>query len=168
MWLKNQVVTNNFSWSKTSICGSEQYRKITLLIKFIIAVGLLKLHCIALREKCPNTELFLVLFSCIRTEYGDLLINSPYSVGIQENTDSVFSPNTGTYGPEITPYMDTFHAVLLDLRRLKYDRFILQIQVSTLYPASIYSLQHDVNFLQVLFKQYPLEFIHLGMSEAFT
>ena len=23
----------------------------------------------------------------------------------------VFSPNTGKYGPEITPYLDTFHAV---------------------------------------------------------
>ena len=26
---------------------------------------------------------------------------------------SVFSPNTGKYGPEITPYLDTFHAVIL-------------------------------------------------------
>ena len=24
---------------------------------------------------------------------------------------SVFSPNTGKHGPEITPYLDTFHAV---------------------------------------------------------
>ena len=24
---------------------------------------------------------------------------------------SVFNPNTGTYGPEKTPYLDTFHAV---------------------------------------------------------
>ena len=24
---------------------------------------------------------------------------------------SVFGPNTGKYGPEITPYLDTFHAV---------------------------------------------------------
>ena len=24
---------------------------------------------------------------------------------------SVFNPNTGKYGPEITPYLDTFHAV---------------------------------------------------------
>ena len=23
----------------------------------------------------------------------------------------VFSPNTGKYGPEITPYLDTFHVV---------------------------------------------------------
>ena len=25
---------------------------------------------------------------------------------------SVFNPNTGKYGPEITPYLDTFHAVI--------------------------------------------------------
>ena len=24
---------------------------------------------------------------------------------------SVFSPNTGNYGPEVTPYLDTFHEV---------------------------------------------------------
>ena len=26
---------------------------------------------------------------------------------------SVFSPNTGKYGPEINPYLDTFHAVFV-------------------------------------------------------
>ena len=26
---------------------------------------------------------------------------------------SVFSPNAGKYGPEITPYLDTFHAMLI-------------------------------------------------------
>ena len=25
----------------------------------------------------------------------------------------VFNPNTGKYGPEITPYLDTFHAVMV-------------------------------------------------------
>ena len=30
---------------------------------------------------------FWSVFSCIRTEYGDLLCKSPYSVRIQENTD---------------------------------------------------------------------------------
>ena len=44
---------------------------------------------IALREKCPNTEFF-----------GR---DTPYL--------SVFSSNTGKYGPEKTPYLDTFHAV---------------------------------------------------------
>ena len=38
--------------------------------------------------------------SYIRTEYEDLLRKSPYSVA-----------NTGKYGPEITSYWDTFHAV---------------------------------------------------------
>ena len=28
---------------------------------------------------------------------------------------SVFSPNTGKYGPEITPYLDTFHAVWVEI-----------------------------------------------------
>ena len=48
------------------------------------------------RMKSAQTRsYFWSVFSCIRTEYGD----------------SVFSPNTGKYGPEITPHLDTFHAV---------------------------------------------------------
>ena len=35
----------------------------------------------------------------------------------------VFSPNTGKYGPEITPYLDTFHAVI----PLKKGKEILKI-----------------------------------------
>ena len=35
-------------------------------------------------------------------QYG--VISGPYF--------SVFGLNTGKYGPEITPYLDTFHAVL--------------------------------------------------------
>ena len=55
---------------------------------------------LALREKCPNTEFFLVrIFT--------------HSDGIRRDTEylSVFSLNTGKYGPEKTPYLDTFHAV---------------------------------------------------------
>ena len=64
----------------------------------------------ALREKCPNAELFLV---CIFL----------YSDWIRRFTRwiSVLSENAEKYGPEITPYLDTFHAVLfnsnLPLRR---------------------------------------------------
>ena len=43
---------------------------------------------------------FWSVFSYIRTEYEDLLRKSPYSVA-----------NTGKYGPEITSYWHTFHAV---------------------------------------------------------
>ena len=35
------------------------------------------------------------------------------SVEIRSYFWSVFNPNTGKYGPEITPYLDTFHAVLV-------------------------------------------------------
>ena len=46
----------------------------------------------ALCEKCPNTELFLVRIFL----YLDWIC-----------------PNTGKYSPEITPYLDTFHAVTM-------------------------------------------------------
>ena len=55
----------------------------------------------ALREKCPNTELFVVRIF-------------PHLDWIRRDTLylSVFSPNAGKYGEEKTPYLDTFHAVL--------------------------------------------------------
>ena len=55
---------------------------------------------ITLREKCPNTEFFLVRIFL-------------YSDWIWRFTEQicVFSPNTTKYGPEKTPYLNTFHAV---------------------------------------------------------
>ena len=41
----------------------------------------------ALRKKCPYSELFWSVFSRIRTEYGEILCISPYSVRMRENTD---------------------------------------------------------------------------------
>ena len=41
----------------------------------------------ALRKKCPYSELFWSTFSRIRTEYGEILRISPYSVRMQENAD---------------------------------------------------------------------------------
>ena len=40
-----------------------------------------------LREKCPNTEFFLVRVFRIRTEYGEIWSISPYSVQKLENTN---------------------------------------------------------------------------------
>ena len=53
-----------------------------------------------LREKCPDTEFFLVHIF-------------PQSNKIRRDTKylSVFSPNAGKYGPEKTPYLDTLHIV---------------------------------------------------------
>ena len=55
---------------------------------------------LALSEMCPNRKFFLVRIF-------------PHSEWIRRDTSylSVFSPNAGKYGPEKTPYLDTFHAV---------------------------------------------------------
>ena len=58
------------------------------------------MYQLSLREKRPNTELFLVRIflhsDCIRRDTKYL---------------SVFSSNAGKYGPKLTPYLETFHAV---------------------------------------------------------
>ena len=41
----------------------------------------------SLRKKCPYSEFFWSLFSHIRTDYGEILRISPYSVLMRENTD---------------------------------------------------------------------------------
>ena len=48
----------------------------------------------ALREKCPFSALFWCAFSCIQTEYGEILYISPYSVHMRENADQ----NNSEYG----------------------------------------------------------------------
>ena len=55
---------------------------------------------ITLSKMCSNMELFLVRIFL----YSDWI--------------PVLSPNTGKYGPEINPYLDTFHAVLM-IKKLK-------------------------------------------------
>ena len=55
---------------------------------------------LALSEKCPNTEFFLIrIFLHLER--------------IRRDTEylSLFSPNAGKHGPEKTPYLDTFLAV---------------------------------------------------------
>ena len=42
---------------------------------------------LTLREKNPYSELFWSAFSCIRTEYGEILSISSYSVQMRENAD---------------------------------------------------------------------------------
>ena len=48
-----------------------------------------------MREKCPYLEFFGSVFSCIRTEYGEIRSIS-YSVRMQENTDQK-NPETDTF-----------------------------------------------------------------------
>ena len=42
---------------------------------------------LSLREKCPYSEFFWSKFSCIWTEYGEIIRTSPYSVRMRENMD---------------------------------------------------------------------------------
>ena len=49
---------------------------------------------VSLREKCPCSELFWPASSGIRTEYGEILGISPYSVRMRENADQ----NNSEYG----------------------------------------------------------------------
>ena len=60
-------------------------------------------------EMCRNTEFFLVRIF-------------PHSDWIQKDTKylSIFSPNAGKYVPEKTPYLNTFHEVIVSRNRLKW------------------------------------------------
>ena len=56
-------------------------------------------------EKCPDTELFMVRIFLYSVWNGDLL-----------------RPNAGKYGPEITPYLDTFQAVYFGDSHMKNQK----------------------------------------------
>ena len=61
--------------------------KIKLRIKKENKIKILCKFHTTLREKCPFSELVWPVFSCIRTEYGEIQSISLYSVHIRENTD---------------------------------------------------------------------------------
>ena len=63
----------------------------------------------------------------MREKFPNRIISGPYFPAF--GLISVFSPNTGKYGPEITRYLDTFRAVLLFTRLSLFQR----------------SLQDDIN-----------------------
>ena len=89
--------------TKEELINTDVYHK---SFKLIFSPMNTKFRLISQREKCPNTEFFLVrifplsdwiqrdirgffwsVFSRIRTEYGEIRSISPYSVRMWENTD---------------------------------------------------------------------------------
>ena len=54
------------------------------------------------------------------SKYG--VFSGPYFPAFALNTErySVFSPNAEKYGPEKTPYLDTFHTVICKLCGLQH------------------------------------------------
>ena len=57
----------------------------------------------------------------------------------------VFSPNTGKYGPEINPYLDTFHAVTAYRNQL----FLMAFHRNLTHIQKELSLQKDLNAKQL-------------------
>ena len=73
-----------------------------------------RVHCV---KSVQIRSYFWSIFSCIRTE-----IQERFTIEI-----SVLSPNTGKYGLEITPYLDTFHTVKrlhIHIHVLKKNMFV--------------------------------------------
>ena len=67
-----------------------------LVLKCVESEDFVSLLVPSLHEKCPNTDLFFT------------------------EKISIFSANTEKYGPEITPYLHTFHAVFPSQDELQY------------------------------------------------
>ena len=95
----NIFFTNHTTILKMSI----RFQEMSAMDFVLKNVKVLNLYYfVPLREKCRNTELFLVHIFL----YSDWIRRFTPKI-------SVFSSNTGKYGPEITPYLDTFHAMLI-------------------------------------------------------
>ena len=78
----------------------------------IPAVASSKMYCV---KSVQIWSFFWSVFSRIRNEYREIRIISPYSVRMRENTDQ-----------KKTPYLDTFHAVMIRLTREASMKFFIQ------------------------------------------
>ena len=68
-----------------------------------------------LREKCSNTEFFLVRIFPYSLCWGLFLITlQPFRLAALLKKDSI-TVNAGKYGPEKTPYLNTFSAHALQM-----------------------------------------------------
>ena len=100
----------------------------------------------ALRENCPNAVFFLVRIF-------------PHSDWIQRDTEYLFafSPDAGKYGSKKTPYLDTFHAVMMkatidnNSNRIYFSKsFQVMVYIIFLYFL-VMDLTTDI-FFEVLFQ----------------
>ena len=110
-----------------------------------------------LRKKCPIKEFFLVRIFL----YLDRIRRSTLQI-------SVFSPNTGKYGPEKTPYLDIFYAVTENSNKNK-TKHISLTSAMTEWTNLLYNL-HSLNSLNefeaniLKLKQIFSEFLIISFS----
>ena len=85
--------------------------------------SLCTIHCM---KSVQIRSFFRSVFSRIRTEYGEIRYLSV-----------LFSPNAGKYGPEKTPYLDTFHAVIIWVQALnsRWDSQLNSIYLTNMIPT---------------------------------
>ena len=106
--------------------------------QFIFSVLCSPLLALSLREKCPNTELFLVR----------IFLHSDQIRKDMEHI-SATSPNVRKYGPEITPYLDTFHAVLHSKIIFIHSKILVLHPIADLLCNNDVFIQYLVNFLLI-------------------
>ena len=68
-------------------------------------------YYITLREKCQIRSNFWSLFSLIRTEYGEILCISPYSVRMRESTDQKLLRIWTLFSQRTLVNLDTFFMI---------------------------------------------------------
>ena len=118
------MVTVSSKFSTFSTCSfNSSVSTFSLLIRestncFLIS-SLLSLLIFALRKKCSYSELFWSVFSRTRTECGEILCISPYSVRMLGNTYQ----NNSEYGHFLHSGLLTF-VVLLEPPFLDYEQKI--------------------------------------------
>ena len=100
-----------------------------------------------LREKCPNTEFFLVLFSCIRTENGYLRIQE--NTGIQSEyrkirtrKNSVLEQFLRSDSYDMTTMM-TILSTLLSLNIL-VGKKLMPMRLSNLKDIKLKNINHAI------------------------
>ena len=75
----------------------------TMTVKNIFSAKIMyNVHCV---KSVQILSYFWSVFFCIQTQYGEMLHISPHSVRIY----------TEKHGPEITLYLDSFHAVAINI-----------------------------------------------------
>ena len=104
IFLGISLISKSLSWNMTSTSFSNIFftwpsQLFSRIISYGDSCFRLHLHCV---KGVHIRSFFWSAFSRIGTEYGEI---SPYH--------SVFSLGAEKYGPEKTPYLDTFHAVWL-------------------------------------------------------
>ena len=115
---------------------------LVLIVFYLVGESIFcKIHCV---KSVQMRSFFWSAFSRIRTENGEIRSISSYSVRYL----SIFSPNAGKYGPEKTPYLDIFHAVIL---ARSYSQFAYTCSNSTITTLEKSSIGHATTSIHCRF-----------------